>query len=204
VNAVLSRCVLIAAVVPQLRAADVAIILDADSAIVEARYEFEPAVDTLTFNVIKVRGQQLRIRPVGNQATRMAVAELPGLYNIKVAQGMGDTPHVTLRYQITGQISRIPLPVPDSPLQPGAGSVRITLTGVGREASLRDGFPRLTREPDGSVQAQLENFPGFVRLPPNRAEWSTSRLAEETVVLLVVAGTLYWLHRRRARAPVRH
>jgi len=206
VTVALNCCALIAALMPQLRAADFTIVIDAGSAVVAALYEFEPAVDTLTFNVIKLRGQRLQLLPVVDQDAALAMAELPGLYSITVERGTEDIQHVTLTYQVTGQIPRIPLPVPSLPPKPGAASVRITLTGIGTEASLRDGFPRLTREPDGSAQAQLENLPGFIRLPPNRDEWNTNRLADGAVMLLVLAGTLYWLHRRRARivSSVRH
>lgn len=187
---------------PQLRAADFTIVIDAGSAIVAARYEFEPAVDTLTFNVIKLREQRLQLLPGGDQDAGFIVAELSGLYSITVERGMEHIQRVQLAYQVTGQIPRIPLPVPNVPPQPGTASVRITLTGVAEEASLRDGFPRLTREPDGSAQAQLDNLPGFIRLPPNRNTWNTNRLADGAVMLLVLAGTLYWLYRRRSRAVV--
>jgi len=195
----LSCCVMIAGAVPQLNTADVAIVIDSNTASVEARYEFAQAVDSLVFHVIKLREQRFQLLPDPSSLAHTTVAELPGLYNITVARSTGDARRTLLRFEIGGDVSRIPLPVPNLPLEPGAGGVRIEIVGVGTQASLGDGFPRLTRESDGTAVAQLENMPGFVRLPPNQDEWSTNRLADVAVVLLVVASILYWLSRRRTR-----
>lgn len=196
----LSRCVIIAATVPQLSTAHVVIVLDTASAVVEARYEFTQADDSVTFFAIKLGGQGFRFLASGDSIARPTLAELPGLYSIRVGRHTADLHSIRLRYEITGDISRIPLPVPDIPIERGAGGVRIALTGVGSGVSLRDGFPRFTRESDGTAIAHLENLPGFVRLPPSQDKWSTNRLADAAVVLLVVAGTLYWLRWRRARS----
>lgn len=195
----LSRCVIIAATVPQLSTVDVVIVLDTASAMVEARYEFEQVDDSVTFSAIKLRGQGFRFVTGSDSIARTTLTEISGLYSIRVTQQTADLHTIRVRYEITGDISRIPLPVPDIPIEHGAGGVRIALTGVSSEASLTDGFPRLTRESDGTAVARLDNLPGFVRLPPNQDEWSTNRLADAAVLLLVVASTLYWLGRRRSR-----
>ncbi len=195
----LTARLVVAAVVPQLNGADVTIQIEADSAFVEARYEFEQVQDSLTFFVIKLRGQQLEFIADDEQSQYLTAFGLSGMYSLSVARQRSDSHQITLRYRITGEISRIPIAVSDVPFESGSVGVHIAVRGVSPNASLRDGFPRLSWASDGSAMLDLDNLPSFVRLPPSQGEWSANWIADLAVVLLVLVSSLYWLYRRRSR-----
>jgi hypothetical protein len=187
------------ALIPQLGTADVGIDIRTGSVTVDARYEFDVAIDSLHFSVIKVLGQQFRLVPDADPIGQLSLTELPGLYRIRVNPHADET-QVDLRYQISGDVFRIPIAVPNLPAKAGGNGVRIVITGVSPNAAVRDGFPRLARQPDGTAVARMENLPSLIRLPPNEGELSANRLADGAVVLLVLVTTAYWVVWRRTRA----
>ena len=127
------------------------------------------------------------------QNSYMAVS--PGLYRITI--GATDRQSLSIRYGVHGDVSRIPIAIPDTPAQPGRTQIQIRIVGVSPTALLRDGFPRLVREPHGSAVARLENLPNFVRMPPDQRQWSVNRISETGVALIALLATTCWLLWRR-------
>lgn len=199
-QSVISTTALTAAVaVAQLAAADVRIDVSPLRAFVEARYEFVAVPDTLRLVAPRLDGLRIRVNEVTSSGRVLPFRSERGAILIPIVP-TGPALSVELRYEIReAGAHRIPLFVPDAPAAASAGTVRIRLTGVAEHARLIDAFPRLTREPDGATVATLANVPSLVRLPPAEGSWSTNRVADLAVIVLVAGSSLLWLLRRRSR-----
>lgn len=186
-----------AIVVAQLDSADVVIEIGEMSAVVEARYRIIETAKPVTFILIKLSGQDVQLEVVSTSSDAVEVDTLPGFYQLAVHTRDTAEQVVSVRYVVTGNLARIPVLIPGVPTIPGVSGVRIRIYGIGPDANLRDAFPRLERAADGGVTAQPDNLPSFIRLPPAGGSWSTNRVAEAAVVLLVLFATAFWLLRRR-------
>jgi hypothetical protein len=179
----------------QLGAAEITIELAEDTAIVEARYRLAEPRDGLRLSLIRFPGQNvepLRRDPTTSDARWEA---RPGLTWVTVPVSKDGS--ARLRYRVTGSLTRVPIAVPRLPAEPGSGAVTLTVRGLDGNARLRDGFPRLARQADGSAVARLDNVPGFLRWPPAGNAWSVARGAQVFVVALLVAGSALWAIRAR-------
>ncbi|MFQ6045042.1 MAG: hypothetical protein ACE5PT_01615 [Gemmatimonadales bacterium] len=187
-----------AAVALQLAAADVTIEIHPDSAVVQARYELAAERDSVRLSLIRLRGVSVTPDPGSGRWLPMTGG---GGYWI-TAYSAQRTAY--LRYVVTGDLSRIPVAVPEIPADPAEEGVALRVLGVNSTARLRDGFPRLEPGRDGWAVARLANVPSFVRLPPETGVLSASGAAQTFVVLLVagssVAWALYGWRRRRVGA----
>ncbi len=182
----------------QLTAAEITIDLSTDSAVIEARYEMLEPIDSIDLTLIRVRGQGLQLL-TGRPAISLAA---PGLYRLTSTHALGPQRYVEVRYNVVGDLDRVPIAVPDvSPPAEGA-RVRVRVSGLSRAAALDDAFPRLTPQADGTATAELESVPSFLRTPPDGHVWSINHLADASVGLLVLAATALWLSRRRWAARV--
>jgi hypothetical protein len=192
-----SATILSLGIAAQLVAADILIEIETDStAVVEASYQIHGKRDSLYLSLAKLRNQRLEIfhPTVVSQSSHIAAA--PGLYRIMMATS--DEQIVDIRYGVHGDLSRIPLAVPNAPAEPGSSRIHVRVVGVSPAAVLRDGFPRLVREVDGSAVARLENLPNFLRIPPQTGQWTVNRMSEVGVVVLALFATTCWLLWRRA------
>ena len=181
----------------QLVAADISIEIDTDStAVVAASYQIHGKQDSLYLSLAKLRDQRVEFFHPSTAPQGPYVRESPGLYWIMLAASDEET--VGIRYGVHGNLSRIPLAVPDAPAEPGRTQINIRVAGVSPTALLRDGFPRLVREADGSAVARLENLPNFLRIPPQKGQWSVNRISDTGVVLLALCATACWLSWRHA------
>ncbi len=183
--------------VAQLDSADVVIEIGETSAVVEARYRIIQNAKPVTFILIKLSGQDVQLEVVTTSSDVVEVDTLPGFYQLAVHTRDAAEQVVSVRYVVTGNLTRIPVLIPGVPTMPGVSGVRIRIYGIGPDASFRDAFPRLERAADGGVTAQPDNLPSFIRLPPVGGGWSTNRAAEAAVALLVLFATAFWLLRRR-------
>ena len=187
----------------QLTAAEIVIELGGSTTVVEARYEVGESSGSVVFNIMRFPGQELDLL-VSDRSDTVESDTLSGLYRLTVAPAVTSSTTAVIRYEVSGQLSRIPLAVPDVPAEPGAGGVRISLRGFSARAALAGGFPRFELRDDSTAVAELDNVPGFVRLPPDQGQWSVNRISEIVVVLLVVFASSYWLLRQRRRHTQSH
>lgn len=106
-------------------------------------------------------------------------------------------------YHVAGDGTRIPIFVPDQPTDPDSTrGIRIRVIGYGDNVRLADGFPRWSRQPDGSILATPANVPSFLHLPRRDGPIPASRVADVVVIALIAAGSGWWLATRlRARGP---
>lgn len=184
------------ALLAQVAAADISIDLGSDSALVDARYELVASVESVDLTLIRLKGQSLRF-PSGNPPITSSAR---GLYRLNIEHGGEPIREACLQYVVLGDLSRVPIAVPDlSPVAEGA-RVRVKVSGLSRTASLEDGFPRLIPQVPGRAAAELETVPNFLRAPPDARSWSVNRLADTSVLVMVLFATAIWLVRRRVRA----
>lgn len=167
------------------------------TASVTAHYRIREPGDSVRFSAIRLAGQELRFEhPISHPGVRWDT--FPGLYRA-TAPAEGPSLNLELRYQVQGDLSRMPLPVPEAPARPGVTPVRLTVAGVppGREARFR--FPRFEREPRGSWRATPDHVPSFiVMLEPDRG-WPVPAFAQWSVLLVAAGGTAAWLWVQLAR-----
>jgi hypothetical protein len=183
-----------AVVLAQLVSAEVSIELTADSALVEARYQAVGAADSIGFTLIRLSGQELHLSSGG----AASMERQAGLYRISASAANSPTGYSVLQYTVSGDLSRIPIAVPNTPPPLDGASVRIRVRGLDRAAAWAGAFPRLEPQVDGSATAELESVPAFLRTPPGERDWSVNRLADAFVALLVVLATAFWWLRRRS------
>jgi hypothetical protein len=102
-----------------------------------------------------------------------------------------------LRYVITGDTRRVPLPVPIVPMVQDRRTGRIAVTGLSRTTPVHRAFPRFVWAQDTAV-AEVRDVPSFVRIPTG-AGWGVGRWSDAFVVVLVVITSWLWYQRRVAR-----
>lgn len=120
-----------------------------------------------------------------------------GLYRLTAVALPGDTTAVHLRYRFPVGSDRVPVFVPSVPSDPPLSRISIRILGAAPTTGLADAFPRVVREPDGSLLAQPANLPSFVIIPGARGGLYVNRGADLVVVLLLLAATAAWWFRRR-------
>ena len=192
--------VLVAVTAPQgtLRDARIRIAITGDTARVMARYRVTDAGDSLRFNAIRIASQETAFdRRFGDP--RLRLDTLPGLFRLTAA-GRGRRLTLELRYTVTGDLSRIPLFVPEAPTVPGESRILILVDGLepGRVATFP--FPHFTRDPAGLLLSTPDHLPSFVAVVARAGPVSVPAIAQWSVLLIVLGGTGVWLLARlRAR-----
>jgi hypothetical protein len=165
-----------AAALPQ--AYDAAIAVTGDSVTVEVHSN-----DTL-----RAEGARLMLRPEQTVHWRSSVTRADTTAG--VARVVAPSP---LRYVVTGDTRRIPLPVPIVAMVQDQRTARIAVTGLPPDAPMHRAFPRLVWANDTAV-AQVRDVPSFVRLP--EGGWGVGRWSEAFVVALVIVTSWLWYQRR--------
>ncbi|MFQ5703237.1 MAG: hypothetical protein ACE5HT_04370 [Gemmatimonadales bacterium] len=193
----------VAVVQGRLESSDISIELAERSAVVEARYRIVDSNLPIRFVLIKLQGQHVRLEGMPTDSTIVGVQAQAGAYEFTVMPSSSGGRTVSVRYEVSGNLERIPILNPAAPTDPARSTVVIRVRGVPSDAAIGDAFPRLTREPSGVVSATLENVPSVVRLPVAEGEWSTNRLADASVALLVLLSSVLWLLRQRAVRALR-
>ncbi len=185
-----------AAAFPTLESATVHLVLSPEEATIDATYRILATSAPIALNAVRFPGQTLTIEEViGGEPS--SVEEQPGLYKITARSRLEAITLLRLRYRVAGELSRVPIFVPEASVVPGASEIRITIVGAAAGVE-REIFPRSARQTDGSLLARPTNLPALVVIPdPGRL--SVHRASSWTVVLLIVGSSLYWLGRRWRR-----
>lgn len=176
---------------PVLRDARIRIGVRGDTAHVEARYRVTDAGDSLRFNAIRIAGQGTVFdRAVGPGGARLD--SLPGLFRL-TATGRGRSLSLELRYDVTGELARIPLFVPEAPTVPGQGRLLILVGGLEPSRIAAFPFPHFTRPGAGTWMSNPSHLPAFVALVAPDRGLPVPALAQWGVLLLALGGTGAWL-----------
>ena len=156
-----------------------------------ARYRIVDAGDSVKLNLIRVASQALAFqRPFPEP--RLRLDTLPGLYRL-TASGRGRAITTELRYSVSGDLSRIPLFVPEAPTRPGESRVLLLVDGLSADRVSRFRVPRFTRDPGGVWRADPDHVPSLIALVKPRRGLPVPLLAQWSVLLVAAGGTLAWL-----------
>lgn len=175
-----------------------------DTAELRATYRFRPGLDTARLTAMRVEGGEVELLAVAAPGWRLDT--LPGLLRLRVAP-VPDS--LALRWRVTGGGERLPLFVPETPTRPAESLVTLEVDGSAGRVDADRTFPRLQVAGDGSgrLVGRPENLPSFLRLPGREAGLTVDRIADGSVVLLVLLATGWWVWwrwaaaRRRADSP---
>lgn len=174
-----------------LQEAQVRVAVVGDAARVAARYRITDAGDSVRFHAPRPASQSLefdrRLRD-----PRLRLDSLPGMFRLTVA-GRGRMTAVELRYLVRGDLSRIPLFVPQSPTTPGQRRISIRMTSLSPERVARFTVPRFTAGPGGAWLAQPDHLPGVIAVVRGNRRLPVPALAQWSVLLAVIGGTLGWV-----------
>ena len=182
-----------ASVAPQatLRDARIRISLHGDTAHVSARYRVSDPGDALRFNAIRIARQVAAFDLVlGRSGLRLDT--LPGLFRLTaIARGPGLS--LELRYDVTGDLARIPLFVPEAPAAPGESRLLILVDGLPPGRAARFPFPHFTHPGTGTWVSTPDHLPSFVALLAPNGDIPVPTLAQWSVVVIALGGTALWL-----------
>ncbi len=180
-----------------LRDARIRIAITGDTAWVSARYRVTDAGDSLRFNALRVASQELTF-DLPFRDPRLRFDTLPGLFRVTAA-GRGRGLGLDLRYRVTGNLSRIPLFVPEAPAIPGQSRLVILVEGLDANRVASYPFPRFTRDA-GPLLSTPDHLPSFVAVVAPAGGLPVPAIAQWSVLLIALGGTGSWfLAQLRAR-----
>ena len=181
-----------------LESAEIEVSVEAAGVSVYASYAVLDAPDSLTMNVMRIRGQRIEITSVSHP---VSIDSLPGLIRMSMSTA-GET-HVTVEYRVRGTPSRVPIFVPGPSTDPLSSLVRITVVDAPPDLSTADVFPRFAFADGNTGVAELANVPSLVRLPRVGDGPSVNRAADAGVLVLLALASVWWMLRARLarRAP---
>ena len=194
----IAQAVLIAASTQQmsglsgsLDGAEIRVVLYQTHAVVISHYLIERTDTPLVFEATRQRGQLVTTDEALGPGFSMETQHLVELRRL-IARAAGAGPaEFRIRHTVEGELTRIPIFVPNAATPPGQVAIDITVLGDTDQINLKDTFPRLQRQPDGSLLATVSNVPSVLVLPSG-GSFSVVRISEWIVVLLVVGATAYW------------
>ena len=149
-------------------------------------------VEVRSSDDVSAEGARLMLRPEQTVHWRSALTQvdtIAGLVHVVAAS--------PLRYVITGDTRRVPLPVPIVSMVQDRRTARITVTGLSSTTPIHRAFPRFVWAQDAAV-AEARDVPSLVRIPDG-AGWGVGRWSDAFVVVLVVVTSWLWYQRRIGR-----
>jgi len=174
-----------------LQDAHIHIAIAGNTARVSARYRVTDPGDSIRFNALRVASQHTAFdRPFRDP--RLRLDSLPGLLRLTATE-RGRMLTLELRYTVSGDLSRIPLFVPEAPTAPGQSRVSILVDGLAPERVGRFVVPRFTGGPGSAWRAAPDHLPSLVALVKPERGVPVPALAQWSVLLVAVGGTLAWL-----------
>jgi hypothetical protein len=172
----------------QLVSADIS--FEASEGIATGSYRFAQGVDSVRFTAART-GEISDFEVAGG-----ALTVETGLYHFTVT-APNPAATIEIAYSVDAGSGRIPIFVPDVPTEATRGAVVIRIAGVAEDARVKDGFPRMERLDDGTVEARPANVPSFLILPPPAGGVGVNQVADWFVIFMLLGATGYWLWWRR-------
>lgn len=186
-----------------LQTANVRIVLETSYAMVAATYRIDRSGDTLVFNAIRLPGQDLSVELAIGPAFDLEQLQRVELHQLVSPQGDSGSSYIRVRYRLDGDVSRIPLFIPNTDIPSGETRIRFTIVGLSKDAALSDAFPDFHEEEDGSVVATPSELPSAILLPAAREKLPHENIALYVASLVAAGIVVYWaarvIERRRRR-----
>lgn len=187
-----------------LQTVNVRIILERSYAMVAATYRIERSGDTLIFNAIRLPGQDLSVELALGPTFDLEQFQRVELHQLVSPQGDSGTSNIRIRYRLDGDVSRIPVFIPNTEIPSGATRIRFTIVGLSKGAALEDAFPDFHAEEDGSVVAMPSELPSAILLPAAREKLPQQNIAVYVAALLAAGIVVYWSARVMRQRRKRH
>lgn len=190
-----------------LQTVNVRIILERSYAMVAATYRIDRSGDTLIFNAIRLPGQDLSVELALGPTFDLEQFQRVELHQLMSPEGDSGTSNIRIRYRLDGDVSRIPVFIPNTEIPGEAARMRFTIVGLSKDAALEDAFPDFHTEEDGSVVATPSELPSAILLPAARERLPHENIAVYVAALLAAGIVVYWSarvmrqRRRRPRSP---
>ena len=174
-----------------LERGSVRIVLHETYAVVVLDYRIERFGERLVFDAARQRGQLVVVEEAIGPGGPLELEQRAEMRRLAAASGGLGRGDYRIRYTVEGEGARIPIFVPNAATPPGRGAIELVLLGATEDIDGSDAFPRLRRGDDGSLEAIVSNVPSTVVLA-RRGAFPIIRVSEWIVMLLVVAGTVFW------------
>jgi hypothetical protein len=179
-----------------LAEAEIAIAVARSEAQVSARYRILAPGARVVLYAPRFLGSHLLLRDLS--APLESLHTLPGILRLVLrpdtARGATE---IDLGYRLSGELSRLPIFVPQAPTSPLDSRVAIAVFGLPERSVPRDRFPRLQLDSMGAWRADPDHVPSFVALWGSRKP-AVPQVVEWSVLGVAVGGTLLWLLRVRS------
>jgi hypothetical protein len=148
----------------RLDEARIQITVSGDTAWVIAWYRFSGTSDSIHLAGTRPAGQTLVFQGVDG-AIDFRLDTLSARFQL-VSHQADSAPALDVRYHVVGNLTHIPLFVPQAPVVPGRRDVLIRVSGDARPAPR--GASQFRPEPGDGWLARLDRVPGIVALAPPR------------------------------------
>ncbi len=186
-----------------LLAAELRIVRYDEHSVVILTYLIDRSEGPLVFTAMRLRGQLVLVEGAYGPDLVLDLEQQLELRRLTAPPGQPGEGEFRIRYKVEGELSRIPLFVPNAPTSE-RGTVDLVVIGATADIDVDAAFPRLTGGADGLLTATLSNVPSVASLPSGSDRVNVVRLSQLTVVLLLVGGSAYWAFRTgrlRRRSP---
>jgi hypothetical protein len=178
-----------------LSEAEIAIALSGSEAQVSARYRIVAPGARMVLYAPRFPGLHLLLQDAPSKVESLDT--LPGLFRLALQRDTAaEATEIDLRYRLAGDLSRLPIFVPEAPTSPPRSRVAITVSAPSGRRISRDRFPRLRPDSGGVWRGSPDHLPSFVALLEPSGP-GVPRIAEWSVVAAAAGGTLLWLVRLR-------
>lgn len=186
-----------------LQTVNVRIILERSYAMVAATYRIDRSGDTLVFNAIRLPGQDLNVELALGPTFDLEQRHRVELHQLVSPRGDSGTSNIRVRYRLAGDVSRIPVFIPNTEIPSGTTRIRFSIVGLSKGSALEDAFPDFHAEENGSVVATPSELPSAILLPAARERLPHENIAVYVAALLAAGIVVYWsarvMRRRRRR-----
>ena len=175
-----------------LRQAEIRLILHATYATVVADYTIDRDGDPLVFEAVRLPGQVVLVQGALGPDYALQQVQRVETRQLIAPTGSG-TELFRVRYTVEGDLARIPLFLPRVEI-PADAALGLTVIAP-PDSALDKAYPRLERQPDGTLFAALHELPDALVLTPGRQPWSLGHVLLWVVPLLAVVAIAYAMTR---------
>lgn len=184
-----------------LRSAEIRIVRYAEHSVVINTFIIDRVGGPIEFIAPRLPGQLVIVDGAFGPDIELEAEHQVELRRLRAPAGAPGVAEFQIRYKLEGDLSAVPVFVPNAPSAPAESDVVVVAIGETEGIDGSESFPRLRRAADGSLTATVSNVPNVVNLQNESAGVSVTFVSQLAVVVMILLGSLYWGFRFRRRAP---